>query len=363
MPTKALPAAPSLAHLKHQAVDLIKAHAAKNLAALQRLREFHPRFRHSSDAAIAAAQLKTSDAQLAIAREYGFPSWPRLKAHIENPAPHFRAPQHERIADPVFRRGVDLIDAGHAAGLRAHLAAHPKLAKQRVTFDGGNYFRNPALLEFVAENPIRRGRLPANIVEIAQIILDAGGGKDQASLNETLGLVGSGRVARECEVQVPLIDCLCDAGADPDAAMAAALFHGEFTAAEALIRRGARVDLPTAAAFGQDDEVGALLAGASPDERHLAVALAAQHRRASVMTLLLEAGEDPDRYNPVGGHAHCTPLHQAALNGDMESIRVLLAHGARRDIRDILFDGTPADWARHAGHAEAALYLDSAAAP
>ena len=45
-------------------------------------------------------------------------------------------------------------------GLRAHLKQHPKLVHQRVVFEGGNYFRNPTLLEFVAENPVRHGTLP-----------------------------------------------------------------------------------------------------------------------------------------------------------------------------------------------------------
>ena len=42
-----------------------------------------------------------------------------------------------------------------------------------MVFEGGNYFRNPTLLEFIAENPIRRGTLPENIAEVAKVILDA----------------------------------------------------------------------------------------------------------------------------------------------------------------------------------------------
>ena len=55
-----LPARPNLDHLKKQAKEL-----------LQTLREQDP-----------DAQL--SDAQHALAREYGFGSWPRLKAHVES---------------------------------------------------------------------------------------------------------------------------------------------------------------------------------------------------------------------------------------------------------------------------------------
>jgi hypothetical protein len=81
---------------------------------------------------------------------------------------------YERIEDPIFLRGVKLIDSANVAALQAHLREHPALAHQRVFFEGGNYFRNPTLLEFVAENPIRRNTLPENIVEVAKAILDAG---------------------------------------------------------------------------------------------------------------------------------------------------------------------------------------------
>jgi hypothetical protein len=45
---------------------------------------------------------------------------------------------------------------------------------QHVLFEGGNYFRNPTLLEFVAEKPMRNCTLPANIVQWAEVILNAG---------------------------------------------------------------------------------------------------------------------------------------------------------------------------------------------
>jgi hypothetical protein len=92
-------------------------------------------------------------------------------------------PLHEQIEDSTFRRAVDLLDVGDAAGLRAYLEQHPQLVHQRVAFDEVNYFRNPTLLEFVAENPIRHGRLPDNTVEVANVILDAGA--EQFAVNET----------------------------------------------------------------------------------------------------------------------------------------------------------------------------------
>jgi hypothetical protein len=359
MPVISLPPNPSVDHLKYQAKDLLKAHAARDSQAAQRIREFHPQFPKSTDAEIFNTPLRLSDAQLTIARERGFASWARLKRRIDKPRPadNLSLPHHERIEDPLFRRAVDLLDGGDLANLRAHLKEHPKLVQQRANFEGGNYFRNPALLEFVAENPVRRGTLPANILEVTREILDAGAKEDQSALNETLELVCSGRVPRECGVQVPLIDLLCKYGADPDSAMLAALPHGEFEAVDALIRHGARIDLFVAAGLGRLEESRALLAAANGEIRHRALAVAAQFGHAEVLRLLLAAGEDPNRYNPVGAHSHSTPLHQAAVGGHDKAVHLLVERGARLDLKDTLWQGTPADWARHEGRTEIEEFL------
>lgn len=357
MPVKRLPAKPNLEHLKHQAKDLLKEHAARDLRTAQRLREFHPRFRHSSDTQVFAARLRVSDAQLAIAREYGFPSWARLKRHIEQPtlADRLDRPHHERIADATFRQVVALIDAGDAMGLRAFLQQHPKLVLQHVDFEGGNYFCHPTLLEFIAENPVRYGKLPANILEVAKAILDAA--PSQEARNETLMLVATGSVPRECRLQRPLIDLLCDYGANPGTAIHAAALHGEVDSVKALLERGADIDLPVAAMLGRTDDARRLWAKASVEDRHLALSLAADNGHVEIVRLLLDAGEDPNRYNPVGGHSHTTPLHQAAASDHEDVVRLLVERGARLDMKDILWEGTPADWAKHAGRKEIEEYL------
>src|SRR5437764_1614182 len=162
MPVRALPSKPNLDHLKYQAKDLLRDHGQRDLGAAQRIREFHPRFAGATDAEIFNARLRLSDAQLAIAREYGFPSWARLKRHIEKPTLSDRLdlPHQQRIENVQFRRAVELLDAGDVAGLRAHLQQYPNLVHQHVVFEGGNYFRTPTLLEFAAENPVRHGTLP-----------------------------------------------------------------------------------------------------------------------------------------------------------------------------------------------------------
>ncbi len=340
MPVKPLPENANLEHLKNQAKDLREAYAAGDSQAVQRVREFHPRFPDASE-------FKLSDAQLSLAREYGFASWPRLRHRVEHagPADNVDLPMHERIQDAVFRRAVDLLDAGDEAGLRAWPSDHPDLAVRRVEFEGVNYFRNPSLLEFVAENPIRHGKLPENIVDLARAILEAGA--DLPAVNETLGMVCSGMVPRQCGVQIPLIGLLCDAGADPDRAMLHALGHGEFAAVDALIRRGAKVDLPAAAALGRLEDALQLLPAANAHDRHRALAWAAQYGHVEIVRLLLDAGEDPSRYNPMGAHSHSTPLHQAALAGHFEVVRLLVGRGARLDLKDTVYQGTPEGWAEY----------------
>jgi len=357
MPVKRLPSHPNLDHLRHQAKDLRKEHAARDPRAAQRLREFHPRLSRKTDAEIFNTPLSLSDAQLALAREYGFSSWTRLKRHIEKPglADQLNLRHHDRIEDAAFRRAVNLLDAGDAEGLCAFLNQHPQLVHQHVAFEGGNYFRNPTLLEFIAENPVRRGKLPDNTVEVAKVILSAEPSSE--ALNETLMLVATGSVPRECRLQGPLIDLLCDHGADPNTAIRAAALHAEFHSVQALLDRGARIDLPVAAALGRIADARRLLAGSRSEDRQVALSLAADNGHVEIVRMLLDAGEDPNRYNPVGGHSHTTPLHQAAGAGHEDVVRLLVERGARLDLKDILWQATPAEWAKHAGRVEIEKYL------
>jgi hypothetical protein len=356
MPVRRLAPNPNLDDLKNQANDLLRDHAARRPDCAQKIREFHPRFAHSTDAEIFSAEMGLSDAQLTIAQESGFPTWARLQRHIESPtlADRLDLKHHERIEDPLFRQAVDLIDTGDVEGLRSLLRANPELVRQHVLLEGGNYFRSPTLLEFIAENPVRHGRLPANIVDVARVILDAGA--DLAARNETLMLVATGSVVRECKVQEELIDLLCDFGASADSAIRGAAVLDEHDAARMLLRRGAKVVLPVAAALGLPEFAG-LLGTATADDRHLALAVAAQFGRVEMVRALLDAGEDPDRYNPLGGHAHATPLHQAAGAGHEEVVRLLVERGARFDLKDVLWHGTPAEWAAHEGKTEVERYL------
>jgi hypothetical protein len=356
MPLKPLPSSPSLDHFKHQAQDLRKAIRARDPQAAQRIREFHPRLAGAEDETIFAAAFALSDAQLTIAREYGLKSWAKLRELVNHGVVTSR-PRHEQITDPLFRNAVDLLDAGDSDALSHLLAANPEIVRQRADFPVSDYFGRPTLLEFVAENPIRHGTLPPNIVELARIILEAGAKDDLGPSNRALGLVASGAVARRSGMQSALIDLLCDYGADPASAVQSAVGQGEFAAAEALIARGAPIDLAVAAATGRTDVCRTLLPTANSEERHRALAWASQYGHLDIVIMLLDAGEDPSRYNPPGAHAHSTPLHQAAFDGHIDVVRLLVEHGADPKIKDVLYQGTPVEWAEHGGQTAVADYL------
>ncbi|HET9983715.1 MAG TPA: ankyrin repeat domain-containing protein [Longimicrobiales bacterium] len=269
------------------------------------------------------------------------------------------------IGDPRFREAVAAIDAGDVGALERLLAAHPALLRDRLDY-GEGYFRRPHLLWFVAENPIRNGRLPPNIAEVTRTILRAaertGVKSVPAQRDYALGLVCSGRVPRECGVQVELIDVLVDAGARADGALLPALAHRELAAVERLLERGAALTLTAAACTGRAGDVARLGPLASAVERQTALTGAALHGLAGILGQVIDLGVDLDAYSPEGFHAHATALHHAVDSGSLDAVRVLVEAGAALGTRDRMYDGTPLDWAEYLGHPEIAAYLREAAA-
>ena len=83
--SKRLPPQPSLEQFKKQAKDLRKAQQAATPDALERIGEHHPRFAAQSPSAIAATDFSLQEAQLVVAREYGFDSWPKLVQALAAP--------------------------------------------------------------------------------------------------------------------------------------------------------------------------------------------------------------------------------------------------------------------------------------
>jgi len=261
--------------------------------------------------------------------------------------------KNEDITDPVFLEAVQAIDSGNIPALQALISAHPRLIKEPLsTPDKKGYFKNPYLLWFVADNPIRHERLPDNIVEVTRVLIDAYQ-KEQLPnwshiLNYAMGLVATGRIPRACKVQLPLMELLAQAGAAIGSGMGA-IAHGNLEVAHWLIEKGSEVTLPVAVGLDRDADVQRLLPTASRKELQEALMVAAFYGKANALSLLLQQGADPNAYidNKSGFHSHASPLHQAVWSGNIEAVKILVEAGANLHLTDRAYGGTPLGWAQY----------------
>src|SRR5262245_1890859 len=114
---RSLPPAANLRQLRNQAKDLHRACRNGDRVAIRRIGVSHPRFSGLPDAEIAAAGIALADAQLVIARELGFDSWPKLKRHVESLSPSGKS-LHE------------LVKEDNMQAIRATVAAAPESVNQ-----------------------------------------------------------------------------------------------------------------------------------------------------------------------------------------------------------------------------------------
>jgi hypothetical protein len=261
----------------------------------------------------------------------------------------------------AFRAAVAAIHAGDVVELARLLDAEPRLLHERAVrpesygaSEAWEYFRDPKLVWFVANNPMLVAALPANIVDVARVMLERG--VESADLAYALELTMTGGTAREQGLQIPLMRLFHAAGAvATHHAIVSAAAHREHAALRELLDLGYPRSVPIVAALGVGAELRGLLEGADRDTIQTAFVLAVVNGTLDTARIALDAGADPAAPLPV--HAHSTALHQAALNGDVPMIELLLARGARTDVRDALWNGTPLDWARHEHRAEAVALL------
>ncbi|MCW5560118.1 MAG: ankyrin repeat domain-containing protein, partial [Verrucomicrobiae bacterium] len=212
------------------------------------------------------------------------------------------------------------------------------------------FFQQPYLLWFVAEDPVRAGRLPGNIGRMARAIIQCVRQGNPASLQEQLDyalrLVSWSTVARDGGVQLELIDVLADAGALLEGNPNNALVNGNVAAAEHLVRRGAALTLATALCLERWTEVAQLAAAATGAERQFALVLAALNGRAEALRRMIRIGVDVNAPSP-DLYSHGTPLHHAVCSGCLEAVQVLVEAGANPRAQDTAWQGTPLGWALH----------------
>ena len=272
--------------------------------------------------------------------------------------------------DKLFREAVTQIDAGQTDELQRLLTANPQLVRVRLESPGDwlrdlvdgaleGYFKQPYLLWFVAENPIRHEKLPTNIVEITRTIIATAHQERVESLQEqldyALGLIVTGRVPRESGMQLELMDVLIDAGATPGTGHGA-LSARNLDAAAHLLKRGGELTLATAICLDRNGDVERLAKEASARDKQIALVAAALNGRAKALSRLLQIGVDMDAYS-TGIHPHATALHHAVDSGSLDAVKVLVEAGARLDTKDKIYHGTPLDWAEYEGRLEIADYL------
>ena len=109
LPTRTLPASPHLDQLKRQAKELLDAFRRGSAEAATEVRAHD---RHADPARFAL-----HDAQLVLARAYGFESWPKLKAFVDG---------------VTIRRLVEVIADGDLAAVQAMIDARPELVHMDV---------------------------------------------------------------------------------------------------------------------------------------------------------------------------------------------------------------------------------------
>ena len=335
-----LPERPDLGQLRRQAKELRDAARRGDAAAVERFGRHHP-------AALRGAASLAS-AQLVIARELGFASWPRLKAAIDTAADADRRAQafvsaviEGRLrqardtfgADPgLARRGLLAATVlGDAEAVREILAADPAAA---VAIDEERGWP-PLLYACYSRWPqIDPGREPG-MAEVVRLLLDAG-----ASPNTNDGDRTRYRSALRGSVELnnpAITEMLLDAGVypDPGQPIGDAIAHRDQRCLRLLLSHGARVARTWA--------LGAAVYNDNPD----------------AMLLLLEA---PEANSAEAAEQATEVLPDAAANASYPVVAALLGAGA--DPRAIGEDGMSAlRLAVRAGQEDTAARLRAAGAP
>lgn len=256
------------------------------------------------------------------------------------------------ITDPLFLQAVEAIDRGDIVLLEELLTQNKRLVRERLDYPEPGYFQNPYLLWFVADNPIRVEKLAANIIDITQLLIlfvkNEAADSMQHQLDYTLGLVATGRIPKECGVQITMMDVLIDAGATPGGGLGA-LAHGNVEAAAHLIKRGGKLNLAAAVGLDWMEDVKRMVEIADTNELLVALTTAAFYGKPDMIAYLLSIGAPVNGYseNKEGFHSHATPLHQAVSSGSLIAVKLLTEAGANLNLKDKIYHGTPLDWAKY----------------
>ncbi len=363
MSTKPFPRQPSLAHFKHQAKDLLKARQSGRDDALFSIHQHHPRLSKLTESELREAPFLLSDAQLVVAREYGFASWEKLRARAEAVLsfacnPHEVAASASDLGDEFLRlvcltygadhpsrrekarqlfgehpelrgSGVPVAAAmGDATTLADLLQKQPELARKA----GGPYRWEPLL--YLAYSRFDGTEPWSNPVEAARLLLRHGADPNAGYLwdgnyvfTALTGVFGEGEAGPVNQPrhrdEEALARLLLDAGADPNDSQT--LYNRMFTPGTSHLRLLLDCGLGQPHKSPWPDRMGGRLQTPAEMLREQ-LRWAAQHGHADRAALLLAHGVDPNCQN----RNNQTPYELAVLNGNLAIAEILLAHGATR---------------------------------
>ena len=359
-PASPLPARPSLVQLRKRAKELLRDYRANDRAALARLQAHHPRI-------TSERRVTLADAQLVVAREYGFSSWAKLKHHVESlqrPA-DFDEPLWGRATWPFLAA----VYKGDETTVRQMLASDPSLSRAEYAYlqplhyavRGGRIEMVRLLLDAGADplaegwsgrfgeeirddTPLARAR-DRELNEIVALLEEAAGNKERSVAPERKA---PSTPERELEDEMMRI---CHRG-DIDGALEMLARHPGIAQAglyeavhqdhtelvKILLERGAKATTPWRWACWYTPLMHSLR---YPKPRY------------DTAQMLLDHSVDPNETNGMG----MTTLHIIAGQGTLDAARWLLDRGADIHARDREFESTPLAWSARAGREDMVRFL------
>lgn len=396
--------------MKERVQGLLRTRQSAGPAALEQIREWHPRFAGCSDEEILQSRFTEADAQLVYAREHGLDSWDELVQRM-NLLASASAPD----ASEPFLAAFRALESGDITALNRLLRQHPRLAQERGT--NGN-----SLLNLAVSIAARSG--PELGLAYVETLIAAG-----ADVNDPNDRGWTAMHQAAYSNQTAIAAALIRSGADLDAEahgsggtpLIAALFWGHREVADLLGHHStAPGNLRAAAGLGNQELLERCFTGQtaltfeacaargfyrphsgfpdwqpSGDPQEVldeALVWACKTGRTHVLHRIVHAGArldaDPYRGTPLiwaavcnrvetaewlighgaainqkgtfGGATHgqgVTALHMASQYGHLAMVQLLIQKGADPKIKDDLYHADAEAAAAYFGHVEVRNYL------
>jgi ankyrin repeat protein len=292
LPTRRMREHPDLEQLKRQAKELLRAFAAGEPEAGAEVAAHY----RAAD----ASKFALHDAQLVVARSYGFESWPKLKAYVDG---------------VTVKRLADAVRADDLAQVQAMLQSRPELADMAMSYGDEHrpiHFavmkRSPPMVRLLMQHGAnaRQGIYPHRDATTAWTLAKERG------YDEIVAIIEAEEKPRN-EAESP-----SEAEAPSDEAARAAVAAGDLEWLRAQHAAGTLVNPIRWSGGGL-------------------LTVAVRHNRPEMLTLLLDYGFDPDERVSEGegdwvAYSQGYPLWYCAALGRREMAETLLQRGANPNV-------------------------------